>query len=133
MGLKKAVGMTLTGASWIGVLFGLANLAVAAIRNREGELGQGLDATVAGAHICFLSFGLAAAGITFWVLGARDRPAREALATGIAVVRMRPVGVLAGVAARGPRPAVQSRTRAIDAHRHRHQKRAVPRVARLAS
>ena len=40
---------------------------VAAVRNREGELGLGLDATIQGAQACLASLGLGAIGVPLWV------------------------------------------------------------------
>ena len=66
--LQRCAGIALSMLAWIVMLAGLAHLVVAAVRNREGELGLGLDATIQGAQVCLLSLGIGAVGVTLWVL-----------------------------------------------------------------
>jgi len=63
--------MLLVSAGWLVFLWGLANLAIAAVHNQQGELGLGLDATLRGAKSCLGGFLLAAIGVPQWVMAQR--------------------------------------------------------------
>lgn len=65
--LQRCAGIALSMTAWVVMLVGLAHLCVAALRNREGELGLGLDATIHGAQACLASLGLGAVGVPLWV------------------------------------------------------------------
>lgn len=69
--LQKCAGMLLVSAGWLVFLWGLANLAIAAVHNQQGELGLGLDATLRGAKSCLGGFLLAAIGLPQWVMAQR--------------------------------------------------------------
>jgi hypothetical protein len=66
--LQRCAGIAVSMMAWIVMLAGLAHLCVAALRNREGELGLGLDATIHGAQACLLSLALGALGVPLWAL-----------------------------------------------------------------
>ena len=78
--LQKCLGITLSVAAWLVFLAGLAHLILAAVHNQQGELGLGMDSTVAGAKYCLASFVLGGVGLPQWVIGARRlREGRAAL------------------------------------------------------
>jgi hypothetical protein len=66
--LQRCAGIALSMMAWLVMLAGLAHLCVAALRNREGELGLGLDATIHGAEACLASLAIGAVGVPLWVL-----------------------------------------------------------------
>ena len=69
--LQKCSGIVLSVVAWLIFLAGLAHLILAAVHNQQGELGLGLDSTVAGAKYCLASFVLGGVGLPQWVIGAR--------------------------------------------------------------
>jgi hypothetical protein len=69
--LQKCAGVTLVSAAWLVFLWGMANLILAALHNQAGELGLGLDSTMAGGKSCLASFLLFAVGVPQWVMGER--------------------------------------------------------------
>jgi hypothetical protein len=79
----RCLGVSLCMIAWMLLLLGLAHFVVAALHNRNGELGLGLDATLLGGEVCLLSFALATAGVPLWVRAER----RLRLKTGLAVYR----------------------------------------------
>jgi hypothetical protein len=66
--LQRCAGIAISMMAWVVMLAGLAHLFVAALRNREGELGLGLDATIHGAQACMLSLALGAIGVPLWAI-----------------------------------------------------------------
>ena len=58
--------------AWMTLLIGLAHLFVAAVHNRDGELGLGLESTLIGARACLISFGFAVFGVPMWVVSERN-------------------------------------------------------------
>lgn len=69
--LQRCAGIGLSMVAWIVLLLGMAKLVLAAMHNRDGELGLGLDATMAGAGACAVSAVLAAIGVPVWVAAER--------------------------------------------------------------
>lgn len=69
--LQRCAGIVLTMIAWIVFLGGLAHFVIAALHNREGELGKGLDATILGAYACAASVILAGIGVPNWVFAER--------------------------------------------------------------
>ncbi len=58
-------------AAWMVLLIGLAHLFVAAVHNRDGELGKGLENTLVGAQACLISVVFAGLGVPTWVVTER--------------------------------------------------------------
>lgn len=78
--LRRWIGIGSCMVAWMTLLIGLAHLFVAAVHNRDGELGLGLESTLIGARACLISFGLALFGVPMWVVSERRiRREREQL------------------------------------------------------
>jgi hypothetical protein len=78
--LRRWAGIAFSMGAWLVLLVGLAHLFVAAMHNRDGELGLGLESTLIGARSCLVAGALAVLGVPLWVAAERRiRQKREQL------------------------------------------------------